>query len=104
MKNRWISAKKNRLYYRCFGPNHLGNNCHQKGKCNINACEETNNQLLHEEAVVQEAEDKNQPIDQSKPSTKAGETSAEGPLSTTEQFNTTMESQRVIKWHCELYQ
>ena len=38
----WISAKKNRLCYRCLGLNHLGNSCHQKGKCNINEWEETN--------------------------------------------------------------
>ena len=30
VKNRWISAKKNRLCYQCLGPNHLGNHCKKK--------------------------------------------------------------------------
>ena len=78
VKNCWISAKKNRLCYRCLVSNHLGNSCHQTGKCNINGCEETHNQLLHEEAVVQKAEDKNQPIGQSKSSTQTGGNSVGG--------------------------
>ena len=79
-----------------MGPNHLGNSCQQKGKCNINGCEETHNRLLHEEVVAQKAEDKNQPIDESKSSTQAGGSSVGALVSTTEQFNTTMESQRVM--------
>ena len=37
-----------------------------------------------------------QPIDESKSSTQTGGSSAGGLVSTTEQFNTTMESQRVM--------
>ena len=84
MENRWISAKKNRLCFRCLGSNHLGNSCQQKGKRNINGCEETHNRLCHEEAVVQKAEDKNQPTDESKSSTKTGGSSVGGMVSTTE--------------------
>ena len=65
--------QKNRLCYRCLGSNHLGNSCQQKGKCNINGCEETHNQLLHEEAVVQKAKDNNQPLDERKSITQTGE-------------------------------
>ena len=79
-----------------MGSNHLGNSCHQTGKCNINGCEETHNWLLHEEAVVQKAEDKNQPIDQSKSSTQTEGNSVGGLVSLNEQFNTTMESQRIM--------
>ena len=95
-ENRWISAKKSRLWYRCLDPNHFENSCQQKWKCNINGCKETHNKLLHEEAVVKKAEDKNQPIDESKSSTQNGGSRVGGLGSTTEQFNTTMESQRVM--------
>ena len=96
VKSRWISAKKNRLCYQCLGPNHLGNRCKKKGKCNINGCEETHHRLLQEEAVIQKAEDKNQPINERKSSTQTGESSVEGLVNTTEQFSTAMESQRVM--------
>ena len=51
---------------------------------------------MHEEAVVQKAEDKNQPVDESKSSTQTGGHSVGGLVSTAEQFNTTVESQRVM--------
>ena len=98
VKNRWISAKKNRLCYRCLGPNHLGNSCQQKGKCNINGCEETHNRLLHEEVNVQKTEDKKQPIDESKSNTQTGENSVDRGLENKveQHFNTSMESQEGV--------
>ena len=79
-----------------MGPNHLRNSFHQKGKCIINGCKETHHQLWHEDAVVQKVEDKNQPVDESKSSTQTEGSSVGGLGSTTEQFNTTMESQRTL--------
>ena len=74
----------------------MGNSCHQKGKCIINGCKETHHQLWHEDAVAQKVEDKNQPIDESKSSTQTEGSSVGGLGSTTEQFKTTMESQRAL--------
>ena len=51
---------------------------------------------MHEEAVVKKAEHKNQPIDESKSSTQNGGSRVGGLGSTTEQFNATMESHRVM--------
>ena len=80
-----------------FGSKSLGKQLQKKkGKCNINGCEETHNRLLHEEAVMQKAEDKNQPINERKSSIQTGESSVEGLVKTTEQFSTAMESQRVM--------
>ena len=96
VKIRWISAEKNRLCCRCFGPKHLGNSCQQKGKCNINGYEEIHNQLLHEEALVQNAEDKNQPIDESKVKHTDRRIQWRELVNTTGQFNTKIESRRVM--------
>ena len=79
-----------------FRSKSLGKPLQKKGKCNINGCEETHHQLLQEEAVIQKAEDKNQPINERKSSTQTGESSVEGLVNTTEQFSTAMESQRVM--------
>ena len=79
-----------------FRSKSLGKPLQKKGKCNINGCEETHHRLLQEEAVVQKAEDKNQPINERKSSTQTGESSVEGLVNTTEQFSTAMESQRVM--------
>jgi hypothetical protein len=46
--NRWDTAKRLRLCFRCLGYSHRGLQCKFKQTCSVNGCTKTHNRLLHQ--------------------------------------------------------
>ncbi|XP_031569181.1 uncharacterized protein LOC116303735 [Actinia tenebrosa] len=47
MKERWLTAKKFKLCYRCLNIGHRGKDCRSKSSCNLNGCQGTHRFHLH---------------------------------------------------------
>ena len=47
IQEKWATAKKLGLCYRCLGDDHLGGECPRSRVCNIDGCRGRHNQLLH---------------------------------------------------------
>ena len=47
IQEKWATAKKLRLCYRCLGDDHLGEECPRSRVCNIDGCRDRHNRLLH---------------------------------------------------------
>ena len=47
IQERWDTAKRLNLYFRCLGADHRGLTCVRSRICGINSCRETHNRLLH---------------------------------------------------------
>ena len=52
IQNRWDSAKRNRLCFRCLGDGHLGQYCNRTRVCGIDNCKEVHHRLLHKARSV----------------------------------------------------
>ncbi|XP_048239844.1 uncharacterized protein LOC124124713 isoform X1 [Haliotis rufescens] len=48
VSERWNTAKKMKVCFRCLGGNHRGSQCRYAYRCGINGCTKTHNRLLHE--------------------------------------------------------
>ena len=47
IQEKWSTAKKLGLCYRCFGDGHLGGECPRSRECNIDGCRDRHNRLLY---------------------------------------------------------
>ena len=47
IQEKWATAKKLGLCYRCLGDDHLGGECPRSRVCNIDGCRDRHNRLLH---------------------------------------------------------
>jgi len=47
VKDRWSTAKKLGVCYRCLSDGHLGNKCPRSRVCNLNGCTDSHHRLLH---------------------------------------------------------
>ena len=47
IQEKWATAKKLGLCYRCLGDDHLGGDCPRSRVCNIDGCRDKHNRLLH---------------------------------------------------------
>ena len=52
IQNRWDSAKRNKLCFRCLGDGHLGQYCNRTRVCGIDHCKEVHHRLLHKARSV----------------------------------------------------
>ncbi len=60
MCDRWTTAKRYRLCYRCLGEGHRGKQCLRTRICRIDGCRDDHNRLLHKYGTPAESEvDKN---------------------------------------------
>lgn len=49
VSNRWSTAKRLNLCYRCLNSSHLGNKCKLARTCNLDGCPKNHNRLLHDD-------------------------------------------------------
>ena len=54
--NRWKTAKRLQLCYRCLSEGHYGKSCHRSHECRQNDCRELHHQLLHRQHKPQSRE------------------------------------------------
>ena len=54
--NRWKTAKRLQLCYRCLSEGHYGKSCHSSHECRQNGCRELHHQLLHRQHKPQSRE------------------------------------------------
>ena len=53
VSQRWVTAKKHRLCYRCLGTGHSGQNCSRTRQCGIDNCSSNHNRLLHGRTITE---------------------------------------------------